>query len=248
MFSVGSDFSRGIGYVFKGVMGFWKRPRLWVYAIVPFICVKALFAVVSYYVMNSHVKPLVERLTAVISGWGMETLAVAAGFIVHWTAVIAFFLFMASITSMLFEMFGGVFFTYMVRRYEHIVYERPLDPPVTWRQDLLNTVGCVVYSAGTVILNIPLLLLGFVFPFVAHALAACFVGYRYGISYCAESGFNKGWSIALLQQRFAGRKAVLYGFGMMVFLLLMIPYVSIFLIPGFVIGGTILVNEEHRRA
>ncbi len=222
MFSVGSDFSRGIGYVFKGIMGFWKRPRLWVYAIVPFICVKALFAVVSYYVMNSHVKPLVERLTAMISGWGMETLAVVAGFVVHWTAVIAFFLFMAS--------------------------KRPLDPPVTWRQDLLNTVGCVVYSVGTVILNIPLLLLGFVFPFVAHALAACFVGYRYGISYCAESGFNKGWSIALLQQRFAGRKAVLYGFGMMVFLLLMIPYISILLIPGFVIGGTILVNEEHRRA
>ena len=84
MFSVGSDFSRGIGYVFKGVMGFWSRPRLWVYAILPFVCVKILFAVVSYYVMNSHVKPLVERLTAMISGWGMETLAVAAGFIVHW--------------------------------------------------------------------------------------------------------------------------------------------------------------------
>ena len=248
MFSVGSDFSRGIGYVFKGIMGFWKRPRLWVYAIVPFICVKVLFAVVSYYVMNSHVKPLVERLTAMISSWGMETLAVVAGFIVHWMAVIAFFLFMASITSMLFEVFGGVFFTYMVRRYEHIVYERPLDPPVTWRQDLLNTISCIVFSVGTVILNIPILVMGFVFPGVAHALAACFIGYRYGISYCAEASFNKGWSIALLQQRFAGRKAVLYGFGMMVFLLLMIPYVSIFLIPGFVIGGTILVNEEHRRA
>lgn len=246
MFSVGSDFSRGIGYVFKGIMGFWKRPRLWLYAIVPFICVKAVLAWVSYYVLHSHVQPLVERLTAMISSWGMETLAVVAGFVVHWTAVIAFFLFMASVSSMLFEVFGGVFFTYMVRRFEHIVYERPLDPPVTWRQDLLNTLSCVVYSIGTLILNIPLLLLGFVFPFVAHALAACFVGYRYGISYYAESGFNKGWSIALLQQRFAGRNAVLYGFGMMVFLLLMIPYISILLIPGFVIGGTILVNEEHR--
>ena len=246
MFSVGSDFSRGIGYVFKGIMGFWKRPRLWLYAIVPFICVKAVLAWVSYYVLHSHVQPLVERLTAMISSWGMETLAVVAGFVVHWTAVIAFFLFMASVSSMLFEVFGGVFFTYMVRRFEHIVYERPLDPPITWRQDLMNTLSCVVYSVGTLILNIPLLLLGFVFPFVAHALAACFVGYRYGISYCAESGFNKGWSIALLQQRFAGRKAVLYGFGMMVFLLLMIPYISILLIPGFVIGGTILVNEEAR--
>ena len=246
MFSVGSDFSRGIGYVFKGIMGFWKRPRLWVYAIVPFICVKAVLAWVSYYVLHSHVQPLVERLTTMISSWGMETLAVVAGFIVHWTAVIAFFLFMASVSSMLFEVFGGVFFTYMVRRFEHIVYERPLDPPITWRQDLLNTLSCVIYSVGTLILNIPLLLLGFVFPFFAHALAACFVGYRYGISYCAESGFNKGWSIALLQQRFAGQKAVLYGFGMMVFLLLMIPYISILLIPGFVIGGTILVNEEAR--
>ena len=246
MFSVGSDFSRGIGYVFKGIMGFWKRPRLWLYAIVPFICVKAVLAWVSYYVLHSHVQPLVERLTAMISSWGMETLAVVAGFVVHWTAAIAFFLFMASVSSMLFEVFGGVFFTYMVRRFEHIVYERPLDPPITWQQDLLNTLSCVIYSVGTLILNIPLLLLGFVFPFVAHALAACFVGYRYGVSYCAESGFNKGWSIAFLQQRFAGRKAVLYGFGMMVFLLLMIPYISILLIPGFVIGGTILVNEEHR--
>ncbi len=246
MVSVGNDFSRGIGYVFKGIMGFWKRPRLWLYAIVPFICVKAVLAWVSYYVLHSHVQPLVERMTSVISGWGMETLAVVAGFVVHWTAAIAFFLFMASVSSMLFEVFGGVFFTYMVRRYEHIVYERPLDPPVTWRQDLLNTLSCVVYSIGTVILSLLVMVLGFAFPFVAHALAACFVGYRYGISYCAESGFNKGWSIALLQQRFAGRRAVLYGFGMMVFLLLMIPYISILLIPGFVIGGTILVNEEHR--
>ena len=47
MFSVGSDFSRGIGYVFKGIMGFWKRPRLWVYAIVPFICVKVVLALVA---------------------------------------------------------------------------------------------------------------------------------------------------------------------------------------------------------
>ena len=37
MFSVGSDFSRGIGYVFKGIIGFWSRPRLWVYAILPFV-------------------------------------------------------------------------------------------------------------------------------------------------------------------------------------------------------------------
>ena len=38
MFSVGSDFSRGIGYVFKGIMGFWKRPRLWVYAMTATQC------------------------------------------------------------------------------------------------------------------------------------------------------------------------------------------------------------------
>lgn len=246
MVSVGSDFSRGIGYVLKGVKGFWTRPRLWLYAIIPFICVKAVLAWGSYYVLHSHVQPLVERMTAMISGWGLETLAVVAGFVVHWMAVIAFFLFMASVSSALFEMFGGVFFTYMVRRFEHIVYERPLEPPVTWRQDLLNTLSCVVYSVGTVVMNIPILVLGFVLPGVAHALAACFIGYRYGISYCAESGFNKGWSIALLQQRFAGHRGVLYGFGATVFLLLMIPYISILLIPGFVIGGTILVNEEHR--
>ena len=246
MFSVGSDFSRGIGYVLKGMKEFWIRPRLWLYAVIPFICVKAILAWVSYYVLHTYAQPMIETLTAVISSWGMETLAVVAGVVVHWAVVIAFFLFMASVSNALFEIFGGVFFTYMVRRYEHVVYGRPLNPPVSWRQDLLNTLSCIVYSVGTMVLNVPILVLGFAFPIVGHVLAAFFIGYRYGISYCAEAGFNKGWSIALLQQRFTGRRSVQYGFGVAVFCLLMIPYISILLIPGFVIGGTVLVNEEHR--
>jgi len=40
------------------------------------------------------------------------------------------------------------------------------------------------------------------------------------------------------------RSWMVYGFGLTVYLLLLIPVISLLFIPGFILGGTRLVNEQ----
>ncbi len=240
-------FFRGGGYAFRGVKEFFCRPRLWGYALVPLVVVTAVFFLICRCVMAWLVRPAAEWIQAWVGGWGGETAGEITLFVLMVSATILLFILSAAIKNDLYELFGSLFFARMVRRYEELVYHRP-DPRLSWREEAVQTLSCVLYAAVTLLLSVFFLLLGFLLPVVAQVLTVLVLGRRYGIGYCAEAGFNRRLSLGALQRQFRGRRLVLYGFGCVCFLALLVPIVSTLFIPGLCIGGTILVNEECGRA
>lgn len=239
------DFLRGCGYVFRGIKAFWIHPRLWPYAIIPFLCVKILCSLLLYFLMSQFISPFGAKVNEIFTKWGWEGTAHVLEQIILWFFILMMLMVFTAVSNMLFELFGAIFFAKMVRRYEFMVYRRPLVPDIPFSDDVSNAICCGIYATITLLLTIVLFVLSFFFPLVIQILTIVLIGYRYGISYCAEAGFNRKLSLGALQRQFAGaHKLTLYGFGVTVFLLLMIPLISIVFIPGFVVGGTILVNEE----
>ncbi len=240
-------FVRGGGYALRGIKEFFRWPRLWGYALIPLVSVTIVFFLICRCVMAWLVRPAGEWLQAWVVGWAGETAGEIVLCCLLVSATLLLFLLSAAIKNDLYELFGSLFFARMVRRYEELVYHRP-DPRLSLGEEAVQTLSCVVYAAVTLVLALVFFVLGFLLPGVAQVLTVLVLGRRYGIGYCAEAGFNRRLSLSALQRQFRGRRLVLYGFGTMCFLILLVPLVSTLFIPGLCIGGTILVNEECGRA
>ena len=71
------------------------------------------------------------------------------------------------------------------------------------------------------------------------------IGFRYAVIYTSEAAFNSGHELGDIPALYRGRSGLLYGFGAVAFLLFLVPLLPILLIPGLVIGGTLLYH--HRK-
>ena len=70
------------------------------------------------------------------------------------------------------------------------------------------------------------------------------MGYCVGIAYMLTPANTRGLALADMRARVSGRRSVVLGFGLTAYLLLLIPFATLFLLPGIVLGGADLVNRE----
>lgn len=242
--SVPGNFLLGIRFALNGIAAFLDQPRLWLYALPPMAIVLAAYSGLLYWLSQTLLERLSERVTR-LCGALPEWLAGSLASLAWWLAFGVLLLLLAILLGTLYECVGGPFFAAMVRHFECRRYGRPADPGLSLATDTRNTLACIVYALGTLVCAIPFYLAGLLFPVTVQLLAALILGRRYGIGYCSEAAFNRGLSLRDLHTRlFFGRQALLYGFGFAVFLIMLVPIVSVIAIPGLVIGGTMLVNEQ----
>ena len=240
------NWAKGAWYVLRGIKEFFVHPSLWLYAIIPFVCVKVVFFLISKFMLVVVFIPLVERFREYLLGvtGGNELIASLGEKAFFIILAVVLLVFCASVASALFEIFGSPFFAWMVKRYERMTYKDiPMDGP-TVRQDVKNAFCCIAYSLGTVFYSLLVFAVGLLIPIVGQLLAIAFIGYRYGVSYSCEAGFNRGFTLKEFSTYFKSiHRMMMFGFGSTCFLILLVPFVAILLIPGLVIGGTIFVNE-----
>ena len=67
-----------------------------------------------------------------------------------------------------------------------------------------------------------------------------------GITYLICSANNSGVSIPKIQSIVKKRIATILGFGVTAYVLLLIPFATIIILPGLVLGGSDLFNNELR--
>ena len=84
-------------------------------------------------------------------------------------------------------------------------------------------------------------------PGAGVLLMALFIGYRQALSCLFASGFNRGLTLREIRRRAGTRKMLVLGFGVTVYLLFLIPFAAVFLIPGFAVSGTLLYNGEFAK-
>ena len=142
------SFAQGVNYVFKGIGRFYSRPKLWLYALVPFIIVMTLYTLLFawlFYDIMPWVTSYADNAQG-FRGWFLT----ASGFLLKFITGIIFILAAALFASSLFEMTGAMFFAYMVRAFEKTEY--PQTPHnIGFSQDILNTINCIIFSFSCII-------------------------------------------------------------------------------------------------
>ncbi len=239
-----NDFEQGIVWAFRGIGEFFRHPRLWRFVIVPLVLVLAIYCWLFYMTLAVWLPPLQSAVRDFFTGSWFEFLYRCVDFLV--TA--SFYLFLVLVTAFtsgnIFEMLGGLCFSRMVRDYETNILHCEIEKlsPV---RDMSNLMACCVYSTATLGLYFALFIAGFFLPVAAPLATIPFIGYRYAVIYTSEAVFNSGHKLSEVPILYRGRSGLLYGFGSAAFLMFLVPVLPIFLIPGLVIGGTLMYH--HRR-
>lgn len=239
-----NDFEQGVVWAFRGIGEFFRHPRLWRFVVIPLVLVLAIYCWLFYMALAVWLPPLQTAVRNFFTGSWFE-------FLYRWTEFLitaSFYLSLVLVTAFtagnLYEVLGGFCFSRMVRDYETKVLHCEIEK-LSLARDLANMTACGVFSTVTLILYFALFLAGFFLPVAAPLATIPFIGYRYAVIYTSEAVFNDGHKLNEVPILYRGRNGLLYGFGSATFLMFLVPLLPIFLIPGLVIGGTLMYH--HRR-
>ena len=239
-----NDFGQGARWAFRGIGEFFRRPRLWRFVAIPLLLVLAIYGVLFHATLTIWMPRMLAATREFFAGSWFEFLyrsteiLIKIGVYSFLTVLTAFF------AGNLFELLGGFCFSRMVRDYETKMLHCEIVkiPP---RQGFANLAACGIFSTVTLMLYLFFFIAGFFLPVIAPLAMILFVGYRYAVIYTSEAVFNSGHRLGDVAVLYAGRRGLLYGFGAVAFLLFLVPLLPIFIIPGLVIGGTLMYH--HRR-
>jgi uncharacterized protein involved in cysteine biosynthesis len=232
--------TRGADYVFQGVREFYKHKQLWKYAIPPFvITLIANIAAVCFLIMKGL--PVAEHYLAYVTSVIPPSVAEPVHAVFTILIWLTFLMSLSALSYTLFEFTGCFLFAAMVACYEQEILHS-CNVPISTKNKIRDMVESVFYTIGTVILTALLSVLGFFLPLVTEFIKAFAIGYRYAVSYASEAGFNRNIRLPNMPKLIPS--SVTASFGVTVYFLLLLPFISLFLIPGFFIGGTIMADRE----
>ncbi len=238
------DFSKGAGWLLRGIAYFYRTPSLWKYALIPFLLTLLLYGVLFLAAVRYGIPFLLDLLPDPEGhpGW--------TRWLIHplrWLAALSCWLGLlltAILTlSTVYEFLGTPFFDGMVVRVERERYGRKCTP-LPFQQNLVCAFQSGMFSMVTMVLAVGFFFCSLLLPVVGPLLMGLVIGYRMALTYLFSPGFNRGLDVRGIQAGTGKRNMLILGFGITAYLLLMIPFISIFLIPAFVVSGILLYNEE----
>ena len=241
-------FADGVCCFFVGLRRFYSDRSLMKYCIIPFLLMSGgmfllfVFAVGMAFRLAKTVESWISSLPEWIS-WASRAVSVVA---VSGAAVAAF---VAAVLILLvfYETFAGPFFDSLIRCYEKKYHGVDLKE-VSFKRSFLFFRESCRYNVHTLLLSGVLLIAACLIPVAGHCLVAAVAGYRLGVAYILPTGFQKDKSVREQLELLAGKKSAVFGFGITVYLLFLLPpFVSIFLLPGMILGGTEVIHlvEEN---
>lgn len=227
------DFMYGANCVLRGIRVFYSRPRLWPYALPPLLLVLLVYAGILAICFFLVVPWLRDWLAGVdIPGWlswvkAVLNWSVSAFF---WVGIPVLLLFLL---GPLYEMFGNMLFDILVDAFEKEAY--PEHPGIG------HTHGRVVrLVTGYILLTVASYLLYFVLfcwiPVVKYVVRGAICGR----SYLHDSAIRQDLPVSVLRRQVSKNRWAVFGFGIIACFAEMVP----FLIPGLVIGGSILYHTR----
>lgn len=238
------DFSKGVSYLLNGISFFYKTPSLWKYSLFPFLLTLVLYGLILFVTIRYGIPFVLDFLP------DPDAHAQWLRWLIHplrWLAVISCYvglmLFSIMTLSSVYELLGALFFDGMVVKVEQEKYRREISP-LSFQQNLFCALQSGFFSIVTMLISLLLFFSSLFLPGIGLILMALFIGYRIALTYLFSSGFNRGLGVREITQRAGKRKRLILGFGTTAYLLLLIPFAAIFLIPGFVVSGVLLYNEE----
>ena len=239
-----TGFLRGSRYVFSGCRAFYGDRRAWKYAALPLALMTGVYALLFWAVL--HFSRLgAEALNRSLAGlpeWLRWLTSLVSG-LSSVLGVLFALLLMGITVSTLYEVFGGIFFDPLIEYFEEKQFGfSPAGRSL--RRNLKYCFDSLCFGVKTALLFLFLFILSLIFPFAGQIILALSMGYCAGIAYMLTPANTRGLALADLRAGVAGRRSIVLGFGLTAYLLLLIPFSALILLPGLVLGGTDLVNRE----
>ena len=239
-----TDFFHGCSFVFKGIKAFYNHGPAMKYSAIP-ICLMFVFygltTVLVFwgcYEMNGQL----ETMTASWPEWLRDSLIFLTDVLL---GAVALLLFLGT-ASAIYEMFAGLFFDAMVEAFEKEKFFFSL-PEMTREQMWKYWLDGIAWGLGTILLFLPLFVVSSLIPLIGPAFAIAVMGYRFAVACLLSTSFNHRIGLGGLLQIIKFRKSLVLGYGVMAYLIMMVPILPIFLLPGIVLGGTLLYREAWIR-
>ena len=226
------DLTYGAECALRGIRVFFTHPRLWPYAVPPLLCVLLLYAGILSAVFFWAAPELREWLAGIsFPGW-LAWLQAALDWCLSFFFRIVIPILLLCFIGSFYEMFGNMLFDLLVDAFEKDAYPEHPGADQPYGRVLRLTAGFVLLTVVSYLVYFLLLWIpvaGFLFR-----SAIC------GRSYLHDSSIRQGFRVAVLRKQVAKNRMSVLGFGIIARFMEAIP----FLIPGLVIGGSILYHTR----
>jgi len=218
---------------------FFTRPRLWPYAVPPLLCVLVLYAGILAAVIFWAAPGLRGWVDGISLPEWLSWLQSAMDWCLSLFLWVVIPLLLLVFIGSLYEMFGNMLFDILVDAFEKEAYPEHPGAVQTYGHVLRLTSGFIWLTVVSNLLKLPLLIL-FLIPYAGPAVYYLYCSAVSGRSYLHDSAIRQGFKVGVLKRQVAKNRPAVLGFGVMAFILEAIP----FLIPGLVIGGSILYHTR----
>ena len=226
------DLTCGAECALRGMKIFFTRPRLWPYALPPLLIVLLLYAGILSAIIFWAAPGVREWLAGIsFPGWlsWLQTVLDWCMSFFFWIVIpLVLFYFLGTF----YEMFGNMLFDILVDAFEKEAYPEHPGADQPYSRVLRLTAGFVRLT----ILSYLVYFLLFWIPVVGFL----FRGAICGRSYLHDSAIRQGFHVSVLRKQVARNRMSVLGFGIIARFAESIP----FLIPGLVIGGSILYHTR----
>jgi CysZ protein len=229
----------------RGIGMYAKTPRLLVLGLIPAVIsaavISAAFAVLLYFI--SDLSALVTWFADDWSSGWRTTVRILAGVgIVGLAAVLAVLTYTAFTL-----LIGDPFYEAISKKVEERYGTAPDEADVSWwvstRRNLVDSLRLL---ALTVVLGVPMFLLGFI-PVVGQTvvpvLDALIGGWFLAVELTGIPFNRRGLRLRDRRRLLAANRALALGFGVPMFLIFLIPFAAVLVIPAAVAGGTLLARR-----
>ena len=226
------DLMYGADCALRGIKIFFTRPRLWPYALPPLLVVLLLYAGI-FAVLIFWAAPELREWSAGLSlpGWlaWLQTVLDWCMSLFFWIVVpLVLFYFIGTF----YEMFGNMLFDILVDAFEKDAYPEHPGADQPYGRVLCLTAGYILLTIGAYLVYFML----FWIPVVGFL----FRGAICGRSYLHDSAIRQGFPVSVLRRQVSKNRLSVLGFGIVARFAEAVP----FLIPGLVIGGSILYHTR----
>lgn len=240
------DFVAGVRYFVRGMAWVARRPRQWLFGLVPALIVLVVY-VAALLLLGTYDWDLAGALSPFARHWSPAARDALRGLIAVLVFGAAVMVAVVTFTGVTLAV-GDPFYESLSGRVEDAAGGRP--PQV--RVPLVRQVGravadAVIVGSVTGLFALLFFVLGFlplvgqtVVPVVAALVSGNFLAFELTSIPLGRRGLRRRERFALLRR---GRAAAL-GFGASVFVAFLVPFGAVLTMPGAVAGGTLLARER----
>ncbi|MBB2913131.1 CysZ protein [Streptosporangium becharense] len=240
------SFMDGIGFFFQGLRWVARHPRWWLFGLIPALVVFVLYAVGLYF-LGTNALEIADWATPFADGWGetaRNALRGVVGLALFGAGVVLSVVTFAAVTLIV----GEPFYERLSEKVEETHGEVPTGHETPFWKSIPRSVKDSLVTLGWVLVfTVPLFFLGFVpvigqtvVPVLGALVSGFFLTVELTTLALERRGMVRKSRFALLRSN----KATSLGFGVLLFLLFLVPFVSVIAMPAAVVGATIMVRTR----